>query len=87
MDERLSECVCVPVFPEVGSMIVSPPFSTPSLSASSTILTPILSLTEPPALKNSHLATEDMRQEEAARQRQGERKDEDISTGVMSAVK
>ena len=45
------------MFPEVGSMTVSPGLRIPSFSASSTILTPILSLTEPPALKNSHLAT------------------------------
>lgn len=38
-------------------MTVSPGLRIPSFSASSTILTPILSLTEPPALKNSHLAT------------------------------
>ena len=39
-------------------MIVSPDFNWPHFSASSTILRAILSLTEPPALKNSHLATE-----------------------------
>ena len=38
-------------------MTVSPGLRIPSFSASSTILTPILSLTEPPALKNSHFAT------------------------------
>ena len=47
----------IPVFPEVGSMIVSPGFSVPARSASSTILKAILSLTLPPALKNSHFAT------------------------------
>ena len=46
-----------PVFPEVGSIMVSPGFKTPSFSASSTILTPMRSFTEPPALKYSHLAT------------------------------
>lgn len=51
-------CIGLPVFPEVGSMIVSPGLRRPDLSASSTILKLILSLTLPPALKNSHLATE-----------------------------
>jgi len=46
-----------PVFPDVGSMIVMPGDNFPSLSASSTILNPILSFTLPPALKNSHFAT------------------------------
>ena len=48
----------MPVLPEVGSMMVSPGLSWPFFSASSTILRAILSLTEPPALKNSHFATE-----------------------------
>ena len=48
-----------PVLPEVGSMMVSPGFSWPAFSAASTIRRPILSLTDPPALKNSHLATEE----------------------------
>ena len=48
---------CLPVFPDVGSMIVSPGFSNPLFSASSTILRPIRSFTLPPALKNSHFAT------------------------------
>ena len=48
---------CIPVLPDVGSMMVSPSFSSPLLSASSTIFSPMRSLTEPPALKNSHLAT------------------------------
>ena len=47
----------VPVFPEEGSMIVSPGFRIPALSASSTIRTAILSFKLPPALKKSHLAT------------------------------
>lgn len=47
----------VPVFPEVGSMMVSPGLRTPALSASSTMRRAILSFTLPPALKNSHLAT------------------------------
>ena len=38
-------------------MMVSPGLSMPDFSASSTILREILSLTDPPALKNSHLAT------------------------------
>ena len=46
-----------PVFPEVGSMTVSPGFNIPSFSASSIILTPIRSFTDPPALKYSHLPT------------------------------
>ena len=69
----------MPVFPDVGSMIVSPcnsnqspsksfvdiscrvtGLSWPAFSASSTIRRAILSFTEPPALKNSHFATETM---------------------------
>ena len=46
-----------PVLPDVGSISVSPGLIKPSLSASSTILTPILSLIDPPALKNSHFPT------------------------------
>lgn len=46
-----------PVFPDVGSIIMSPCFKMPSLSASSNIRTPMRSLTDPPALKNSHLPT------------------------------
>lgn len=46
-----------PVFPDVGSMSVSPGRSTPARSASSTIRRLMRSLTLPPALKNSHLAT------------------------------
>ena len=47
----------LPVFPDVGSIMVSPGFSKPALSASSTILRLIRSFTLPPALKYSHLAT------------------------------
>lgn len=47
----------IPVFPEVGSMRVSPGLMRPEASASSTIRSPILSFTDPPELKNSHLAT------------------------------
>jgi hypothetical protein len=47
----------IPVFPEVGSIIVQPGAILPDFSASSIILKAIRSLTEPPALKNSHLAT------------------------------
>lgn len=47
----------LPVFPEVGSMMVSPGLRMPALSASSTMRRLILSLTLPPALKNSHFAT------------------------------
>lgn len=46
-----------PVFPDVGSMMVSPGFRIPARSASSTMRRLILSFTLPPALKNSHLAT------------------------------
>jgi hypothetical protein len=46
----------MPVFPEVGSISVSPGFIRPDFSAFSTILRPIRSLRDPPALKNSHLA-------------------------------
>ena len=48
-----------PVLPEVGSMIVSPGFRRPFFSASSTMRSPMRSLTLPPALKNSHFATVD----------------------------
>ena len=48
----------IPVFPDVGSINVETPGAIfPSRSASSTILNPILSLTDPPELKNSHFAT------------------------------
>lgn len=47
----------LPVFPDVGSMRVSPGLILPERSASSIILRPIRSFTEPPALKNSHFAT------------------------------
>ncbi len=54
-------CVCVCLFvrclPEVGSIKQSPGLIRPDFSASSIIRLPIRSLTEPPALKNSHLAT------------------------------
>ena len=43
----------IPVFPEVGSMMVSPGFSNPSCSAFSIILRAIRSFTLPPGLKNS----------------------------------
>lgn len=46
-----------PVFPEVGSMSVSPGFIIPARSASSTILRPMRSFTLPPGLKYSHFAT------------------------------
>ena len=46
----------MPVLPDVGSIRVSPGFILPSLSATSIICFPILSLIEPPGLKNSHLA-------------------------------
>ena len=47
----------LPVFPDVGSINVVPGFNIPFLSASSTIRSPILSLTEPPELKYSHFTT------------------------------
>lgn len=47
----------LPVFPDVGSMIVDPGLRIPLASASRTILYPILSLTLPPGFKNSHLAS------------------------------
>eukprot|EP00732_Lithocolla_globosa_P001553 Lithocolla_globosa_v1_NODE_793_length_3272_cov_24.216661.p3 type:complete len:140 gc:universal NODE_793_length_3272_cov_24.216661:1843-1424(-) len=46
----------MPVFPEVGSIMVVPGFKTPLRSASSTMRLAMRSLTEPPALKNSHFA-------------------------------
>jgi hypothetical protein len=46
----------IPVLPEVGSISVSPGLMRPSFYASITILYPIRSFTEPPGLKNSHLA-------------------------------
>lgn len=46
----------IPVLPLVGSMSVYPCFSVPLASASSIILSAILSLTDPPALKKSHFA-------------------------------
>lgn len=50
-------CSGLPVFPEVGSIIVSPGLRSPARSASSTMRRLILSFTLPPALKYSHLAT------------------------------
>lgn len=55
----------IPVFPEVGSMMVSPGLRVPARSASSIIRRLILSFTLPPALKNSHLATANTSQTEA----------------------
>ena len=52
-DARAIPC---PVFPEVGSIRVSPGLILPSDSASSTIFQPIRSLIDPPGLKNSHFA-------------------------------
>ncbi len=46
----------IPVFPEVPSTMVPPGFNRPDCSASSIILTAILSLMELPGLKNSTLA-------------------------------
>ena len=46
-----------PVLPDVGSTIVPPGFSFPSRSAASISLIPIRSLTEPPGLMYSSLAT------------------------------
>jgi len=47
----------IPVLPDVGSMRMSPGLHLPYFSASSTILLPILSLTEPPGLRYSHLTS------------------------------
>ena len=44
------------MFPDVGSINVSPGLIRPDFSASSTMRSPIRSLTDPPALKYSHLA-------------------------------
>ena len=46
-----------PVLPDVGSMMVPPGFSSPLASAASIIATAIRSLTEPPGLKYSTLAS------------------------------
>ena len=46
----------MPVLPLVGSMSVSPGLISPRACASSTMRRPMRSLTEPPALRNSHLA-------------------------------
>ena len=45
----------MPVLPDVGSMIVSPGFSRPDASMSSTMLTPMRSFTLAIGLKNSSL--------------------------------
>ena len=47
----------MPVLPLVGSISVSPGLMRPDASASSTMRLPMRSLTEPPALRNSHLAS------------------------------
>src|SRR5580692_6854165 len=46
-----------PVLPEVGSTMVPPGLSSPDSSAASTMRSAILSLTEPPGLKYSTLAS------------------------------
>ena len=46
----------IPVLPLVASIKVEPGLIRPCLSASSIIRTAIRSLTEPPGLRNSHLA-------------------------------
>ena len=46
-----------PVLPEVGSTIVPPGLSSPDCSAASIIRTAIRSLTDPPGLKYSTLAS------------------------------
>src|SRR5262245_13024772 len=45
----------MPVLPEVGSISVSPGLMRPCFSASSSMRTPMRSLTEPPGFMNSHL--------------------------------
>ena len=47
----------IPVFPDVGSMIVEPGFNFPSLSACSIISFAILSFTDPAGLKYSSFAS------------------------------
>ena len=47
----------LPVLPDVGSISMSPGLILPVLAASSAILNAILSLTLPPGLKNSNLAS------------------------------
>ena len=47
----------IPVFPEVGSMMTDPGWRRPSRSAVSIIRFAIRSLMDPPAEKNSTLAT------------------------------
>ena len=46
-----------PVLPEVGSMMVEPGLMRPVRSASETMRYAMRSFTDPPALKNSHLAS------------------------------
>ena len=46
----------IPVFPEVDSTIVPPGLSFPERSASSMMLTPMRSLTDPPGFMDSTLA-------------------------------
>lgn len=56
----IKEKLCsVPVFPEVGSIKMSPGLSRPLFSASSIILSPMRSLTLPPGLRKSHFTTND----------------------------
>ena len=45
----------IPVFPEVGSMMVPPGFNAPDASAASTMASAIRSLIEPPGLTRSCL--------------------------------
>lgn len=48
----------IPVFPDVGSIIVQPGVNRPCSSASSTMRKAMRSLTDPPGLKNSTFASE-----------------------------
>ena len=50
----------MPVFPDVGSMIVVSGFNTPLFSAASIMFIPIRSFTEPSGLKNSHFNSTDV---------------------------
>lgn len=59
------------MFPLVGSIKVSPNLIRCDSSASSTMRRPIRSLTEPPALKNSHFATAIRKEEERERDGRG----------------
>ena len=54
--EAATDASPIPVFPDVGSIIVVPDFSFPEASASSSIFFAIRSFTDPAGLKYSSLA-------------------------------